>query len=229
MSLRRHTRIGLAALAITALSGAVVVTALADVTVYNNDFSKRPDVRQMTKAGGGKPCKRSFVRKGSRMRMVINRGPRTCAFRPPVQGDGELPNHIFRADGRISQGNPKGTRASAFLLVRVRAGGGTGYELRVHPRGGRFELRREPGSGAFPVTGRSEAINGFGERNRIRLVAAGAEVRAFVNGARLATVTDANPGAVTGNRLHFGVGHERNTSNNFFAAFTRLRLAVPAP
>jgi hypothetical protein len=229
MSLRRHTRIGLVAVAMAALSGAVVAAALANVSVYNNNFSKPPDVRQMKKAGGGKQCKRSFVRKSSRMRMVVNRGPRACAFRPPVQGDGELPNHIFRADGRIAKGNPKGTRASAFLFARVRAGGGTGYEFRVHPRGGRFELRREPDGRAFPVTGRSEAINGFGGRNRIRLAVVGAEVRAFVNGTRLATVTDANPGAVTGTRLHFGVGHERSTSNNFFAAFTRLRLAVPAP
>lgn len=230
MSSRRSTRIGLVALGIAALSGAVVAAALANVVVYNNNFSKRPDVRQLKKAGGGKQCKRGLVRgKRSRMRVVVTRGPLTCAFRPPVEGDGELPNHILRADGRIAKGNPKGTRATAHVLVRVRAGGGTGYELRVHPRGGRFELRREPDNRAFPVEGTSEAINGFGKLNRVRLAAVGAEVRAFVNGTRVATVTDANPGAVTGTRLHFGAGHERRTSNNFRAAFTRLRVAVPSP
>lgn len=230
MSSPRHTRIALVALGITALAGAVVAAAFANTVVYNNSFSKRPDVTQMKKASGGKQCKRGLVRgKSSRMRVVATTGPVTCAFRPPVEGDGELPNHIFRVDGRISKGNPKGTRATAHLVARVRAGGGSGYELRIHPRGGRFELTRDPGGRSFPVEGRNEAINGLGKRNRIRLSAVGAEVRAFVNGTHLATVTDGNPGAVTGARLHFGVGHERNTSRNFTAAFTRLRVAVPAP
>jgi hypothetical protein len=225
------TRIGIAALAAAALLVGAAAVALANVVVYNNGFSKRPDVRQLSKADGGKQCKRGLVRrkKGSRMRVVATKGPVTCAFRPPVEGDGELPNHIFRVDGRISKGIPKGTRASAHIFARVRAGGGTGYELRVHPRGGRFELRRNPESRAFPVEGRNEAINGFGKRNRVRLSAIGGDVRASVNGEHLATVTDGNPGAVSGARLHFGIGHERSTSRNLSAAFTRLRVAVPAP
>jgi hypothetical protein len=228
MSPRAPTFLALAALA-AAVCAAAAAVALANVVVYNNNFSKRPDVRQMAKAGGGKDCRRAFVRNSKRMRVLARSGPRTCGFRPPVQSDGELPNHVFTANGRIPTGNPQGTRASAFLFARVRAGGGTGYELRVHPRGGRFELTREPDGGAFPVTGSSEAINGFGEPNRIRLAAVGAELRAFVNGTELAVVTDPNPGAVTGTRLHLGAGHERRTENNFHAAFDRVRVAVPSP
>jgi hypothetical protein len=231
MGLSRHSRIGLAALAAAALAAGVAVTAaLGNVTVYNSTFSARADIQGLKKAGGGKQCARRLVTRGTpRMRAIVRSGPTNCRFRPPVQGDSPLPNYTFRVDARIARSGPRRARATAFLVVRARAGEGTGYTLRVLPRRGRWELHRAPASPQFPLSGRSEAINGIRGLNRVRLVTDGAEIRAFVNGELLAEVTDANPGAVTGTMLHFGVGHDARTRDRLFAAFNRLRVAVPSP
>ncbi|HSI81654.1 MAG TPA: hypothetical protein VK919_13485 [Solirubrobacterales bacterium] len=230
MQSRHHIRIGLGALAAAALLALAGAVALASVTVYSVSFSKATQVKQMKKAGGGKKCKRSFVRKGKRrMRVAVARGPAHCRLRPPVQGDGPVSNHTFQVAGRIAKSGPKAARRSAYLSLRSRVGEGTGYTLRVFPRRGRFELRRSPGGAEFPVSGRDDAIKGLGGMNRLRLTTDGAEIRAFVNGTRVAAVTDSNPGAVTGTMLQFGVGHEAKTSKAVSAAFRMLRVAVPNP
>lgn len=230
MRSRHHIRIGLGALiaaGLLALAGAV---ALASVTVYSVPFNKASQVKQMKKAGGGKKCKRGFVRKGKRrMRVAVTRGPTHCRLRPPVEGDRPVSNHTFQVAGRVAKSGPKAARRSAYLSLRARVGGGTGYTLRAFPRRGRFELRRSPAGEDFPVSGRNDAIKGLGGMNRLRLVTDGAEIRAFVNGTRVAAVTDSNPGAVTGTMLQFGVGHEANTSKPISAAFRKLRVAVPNP
>ena len=229
MTARARTRIGLLALGLTATAAAVAAVAIANVGVYGNNFSKRADVAQVKKAGGGKRCERRWAKKSKRLRAVVSRGPATCGFRPPVEGDRDLPDHIVRVDGTIGMGGPKAARETAHLLVRARAGGGANYELRVYPRGGRFELHRRPDNAQFPVNGTSDEIDRVGRRNTIRLSVMGAEVRANVNGDLLAAVTDSNPGAVSGRRIHFGVGHDLDTTRDFFATFDRFKVWVPSP
>lgn len=227
---RHHIRIGLGALiaaAALALAGAV---AFGSITVYSVKFGKAAQVKQMKKAGGGKKCKKSFVRKGKRrMRVIARSGPVHCRLRPPVQADGPVSNHTFLVAGRVAKSGPKAARRSAYLSLRARVGGGTGYTFRVFPRRGRFELRRSPSEEEFPVSGPSDAIKGLGGMNRLRLTTDGADIRAFVNGTRVAAVTDPNPGAVTGTLLQFGFGHEANASKPVSAAFRLLRVAVPNP
>jgi hypothetical protein len=48
------------------------------------------------------------------------------------------------------------------------------------------------------VAGKSKAINKINQRNRIEIVATGAELRAIVNGKEVAKVADSNPGAPSG-------------------------------
>ena len=55
-----------------------------------------------------------------------------------------------------------------------------GYALRVFPHKRTFELLRGPRGAGFPVRGESRAINKINQRNRLRLVGAGAVVRALI-------------------------------------------------
>jgi len=230
MPRRLNIRTGLAALAVAALAAVGAAVAVGSITVYSTKFAKAPQVKQMKKAGGGKKCKRGFVRKGKRrMRAVVARGPAHCRFRPPVQGDGPVSNHTFQVAGRIAKSGPKGARRSAYLSLRARVGEGSGYTLNVTPRRGRWELRRSPAGDEFPASGRSDAIRGLGGLNRLRLTTHGGEIRAFVNGTRLASITDPNPGAVTGTLLQFGLGHEAKTKKRIAAGFKMLRVSVPNP
>lgn len=229
MNARRPTRISLVALGLGTLLAALAAAALANVTVYQNGFKNAADVKQLSKVEGGKRCKRKFRRNSKRLRVTATRGPATCVFRPPVEGDGPRPDHIFRVDGTIATKGPKAARRTAFLLTRVRAGAGSNYELRVYPRGGRFELRRRPNSAQFPITGTDDAIKRIGRLNKVRLVAEGPRVRAAVNGSVVAAVTDSSHEQVSGRRLHFGIAHRLRTTRDFSGNFRAIAVSVPRP
>jgi hypothetical protein len=231
MTPRTPTRTALLAAATALVVALVAATALANVAVYENDFSSRSEVKEVKKSGG-KKCARKFVQKGKRktMRATVKEGPATCSFRPPVQSDGELGDLELRLDGKVAKSTPNATRKGAFLGVSVRVGGnGVGYELRVFPHTGKFKLTRGPNGGAFPVNGTSNAIAGVGKNNTLRIAAEGARVRATVNGTELADVTDNDPGAVSGRKLRFAVGGERSSGKPVIATIKKVRVAVPDP
>lgn len=225
------TRKGLA----LALAGAFVLSAalgsaLASVTVYDNNFSSRAEFKEMIKSGGGKRCDRKFRRKSEAMLASVKRSPTTCSFRAPVEGDKELPNHELAMVGKVLSKTRKSLRGGAFLELTARAGGGgIGYSLRVFPEKKRYELRRGPSGGGFPVTGNSNAINKVGQRNQLRLVATGSEVRAVVNGEEVAKLNDANPGQVAGRKVRFAVGSNKDKRGAVVATFKKLAVAVPDP
>lgn len=217
------------ALAVAAVSLAVGASAAwGAVTVYDNDFSSRAEYREIIKSGGGKRCERKFRRKSESMLASVKSSPTTCSFRPPVQGDGELPNHDVTLRGKILKKTPKGLRSGAFLELAVRAGGGgIGYILRVFPQRGRFELIRGPSGNDFPVDGKSNAINGVNERNQLQMVASGSQVSAVVNGEQVAEVEDGNPGQVSGSKIRFAVGSEQQKRGSVVATFKRAAVAIP--
>ena len=231
MTPRTRTRTALITAATALLCAVVAATALAAVTVYDNDFSSRAEVKEVKKAGG-KACGRKFVSKGKRkaMRVTVKEGPKTCTFRPPVQGDGELPNFELRLDAKIAKSTKESARRGAFLGVSVRVGGnGVGYELRVFPHTDKFKLTRGPNSNAFPVNGTESAIAPVGKKNTLRLSVEGARVRATVNGTEVADVTDNDPGAVSGRKLRFAVGNERSSGKDVVGTIKNVRVTVPDP
>jgi len=218
------------AVAAAVLLTAVLGTAVAAVTVYDNNFSSRSEFGEIIKAGGGKRCDRNFRKKSKSMRAAVKRSPTTCSFRPPVEGDNELPNHDVKVDGKILSKTPQGLRGGAFLELSVRAGGGgVGYSLRIFPHKQRFELRRGPSGGGFPVDGKDDAIKKINQRNQLELIAAGAEVMALVNGKEVAKVNDGNPGQVSGTKIRFAVGSEKDKRGNVVATFKKVAVAVPDP
>jgi hypothetical protein len=216
------------AVAAAVLLTAALGTAIAAVTVYDNGFSNRTEFKEIIKSGGGKRCDRSFRKKGKSMRAAVKRSPTTCSFRPPVQGDAELPNHDVRVGGKILKKTEKGLRGGAFVEVTVRAGGGgVGYTLRIFPDKKRFELRRGPSGGEFPVRGKSNAIKRVNKRNQLRLIVSGAGIRAMVNGKELARVEDSNPGQVSGAKIRFAVGSLKERQGSVVATFKKVAVAVP--
>lgn len=227
MTRNRRTTTTLAVTAALALG--LAGAASAGVIVYDNDFSSRSEVRELAKSGG-KRCARGHRKKGKAMVAKVKRGPTTCSFRVPVQGDGELPDHDARVDGKVLKRTPKQVRGASLLEVSVRAGGGgVGYTLRVFPKKRRFELVRGPEGGGqdFPARGKHQRIKPVNKRNRLRLVAAGATVRAFVNGTQVARATDENPGQVSGRKIRFGVGNRKSSAKPVSAAFKRVSVGIP--
>lgn len=228
MGRTRTTRVTAAVLA-AAL--AVAATATAAVTVYDNNFSTRTEFGEIAKSGGGKRCDRKYRKKSNAMRASVEQGPTTCSFRPPVQGDGELPNHVATLDGKILKSTPNSVRGRAFVEISLRSGGGgVGYFLRVFPEKQRFELIRGPdgGGGGFPARGESRAIKPINKRNKLRLTAAGADIRATVNGEEVASVTDSDPGQVTGRKVRFAVGNDKQSGKDVSAVFKRISVGVVA-
>ncbi|MGH2953260.1 MAG: hypothetical protein ACRDK9_04450 [Solirubrobacterales bacterium] len=212
-----------------AVALAATATAVAGVTVYENDFSTRAEFREIAKSGGGKRCDRSYRKKSKAMRASVKQGPTTCSFRPPVQGDGELPNHVGRLDGKILKSTANSVRGRAFIEISLRSGGGgVGYSLRVFPEKKRFELIRVPDGGGpgFPAEGRGAKIKPINKRNKLRLTTAGADIVASVNGERVASVTDNDPGQVTGRKVRFGVGSEKDSGKDVAAVFKRVSVGV---
>jgi hypothetical protein len=216
------------ALAAAVVATAALGTAMAAVTVYDNGFSSRAEFKEIIKSGGGKRCDRSYRKKGESMRAAVKRSPTTCSFRPPVEGDKELPNHDVRVDGKVLKKTEKGLRGGAFVDVTVRAGGGgVGYTLRVFPKKKRWELRRGPSGAGFPVRGKSNAIKKVNKRNQLRLVASGATVTATVNRKRVARVEDNDPGQVSGRKIRFALGSQKQKRGNVAATFKKVAVSVP--
>jgi hypothetical protein len=233
MTHRTPSRARLIAATSALFAALLAATALASVSVYDNDFSSRSEVKELKKSGG-KQCARKFVQKGAKrtMRVTVKAGPATCSLRPPVQADGALPDHELRVDAKIAKSTAKSARKGAFLGASLRVGGnGIGYLLRVFPETGRFKLTRVPGGGGgdFPADGTSEAIAGVGKKNTLRLSAEGATVRAVINGTEVAQVTDSDPGAVSGRKLRFAVGNDKQTGKAVVATVKKVTVAVPDP
>jgi hypothetical protein len=226
----RRTTPVVALLAVALALGLFAAAALAGVTVYNNNFSRKAEAKQL-KHTDGKHCDKRWRRKSDSLLVEVKRGPGACGYRPPVAGDRDGPDHDFQAKEKLLRATPKGVRRTAYLAIAVRSGKSSGYELRVFPKKHKYLLRRKPagGGGDFPKQGKSRAVKGVNKANVLRLRAFGNKVTAKVNGRRLAQVTDSNAGEVGGRKLEVSVGQKRRTRKDVVASVDNLRLQVPNP
>lgn len=226
----RTTRLKMALATALALTLSATLAAVAfGVSVYSNDFSSEDEYDQIVRTGGGKSCDRVYRDKQNAMLVSVKKGPQTCGFRVPVEGDSELPNHAVGIETKLLSSTPKSVRDGAFVEVTLRAGGGgVGYTLRVFPARKKFELVRGPGGGEFPVRGKDNAINGVNERNNLRLTARGAQIAASINGKELASVQDSNPGQVTGRKVRIAVGGKKSSSGDVLAVVREVGVGVPS-
>ena len=155
MPRRLSTSSALAAVAAAAL-GAGAATALArGHRLQQRLVDRRREFNEILRSGGGKRCDKKYREKSKVMHASVKKSPTTCSFRPPVQGDDELPNHGVAVDGKILKNDARSRCAAAPSSRRtVRAGGGsTGYSLRIFPEEAalraqpRARRRRLPGQG----------------------------------------------------------------------------------
>jgi hypothetical protein len=205
-------------------------TALAEVTVYDNDFGTQGRYNEIERSGGGKRCDRKYREKSKVLLASVKKGPADCAFRPPIQGDDVLPNHSVLIDAKLLKRTPKDARKSAFFEITVRAGGkGSGYSLRIFPQRQHFSLSRGPDGQGFPVSGKNKAIKKTNSRNKIELTATGAQIVARVNGKQLASVADTNPGAVEGRKVRFAIGNQKGKDSKTVGTFKEVAVSVPDP
>jgi hypothetical protein len=212
------------------LAAAVAATALAGITVYKNSFARKSDAKELRHAEG-KHCRRSLRKKAGNLRVDVTKGPETCGYRPPAEGDADGPDHSFEAKVRFRRNKSSGLRKHAYVAVAVRSGKSAGYELRIFPVEHRFRVVRNPSGGGhdFPAKGKSRAIKGFNRANVLNLKASGSKVTATVNGTRVAKLTDSKPGQVGGRKVEVAIGSGKRSSKTVSATVDDLKLQVPTP
>lgn len=219
----RSTAIVLAA---AAASLALTASAGAAIYVYANGFATKAEFKEISKAGGGKKCDKSW-REGSTSMGVTVVGKRLCSYAPPVVGDAAQPNHVIWARGQVlPKKTPKALREAAYLALKVRAGRGDFYELQVRPKGRRWKLLRNPSSNAVSEEGRSDAIKPLKNLNALSLMVKGPRVTAKVNGKKLVTVEDPNPDQVEGRKVTFGIGCRKDASRAVVGVFERVKVGI---
>jgi hypothetical protein len=211
---------------------AVASLAFATVTIYKESFARKGSVRALSQFSGGKRCAIAHHRKSRTLRVRVLRRDVLCAYRPPVVADSAVPDHEINVAVRLAKKQtPRAVRRKSYVAVLLRVDKNSHYQFRVFPHSGRYELLRVPngGGGGFPVTGKSDAVKGIDATNKVRLRAFGARIEAFVNGTRLADVTDADPGQVDGRRIAFGVGSLKDVKGGPLAVFKSVNVRVPDP
>jgi len=232
MSSRRgHFRLNILAVAgVAVLALALAVAAGAAVVgIYTNSFNTKPQFREIQQITKSEACRKTFKAAAKSMEIRVRKAPRACFYRPPVQGSNPRPDHRLDVDGKIIVSTPKAIRGDAYLTASLRVGDGRRYELRVFPKGKRFELRRQPTNAGFPVVGTHGDIRKVGAVNKIRLIATGGQIRGIANGTQIASVTDPNPGQLDGVKIQFGIGNEADSGRNTEGRINRVKVSVPAP
>ena len=207
-----------------------VAAALGEVAVYKNAFSTRAAIGDLQKVDGGNVCKRGWVKGTKELSLEIAKGAETCAYATPVHGDAPQPNHQLDVEATISKQVPKSLRNKLFVAISVRNNQSTGYELRIVPGAGSWELRRDPGIEGLPMKGSDAAVAGLGKANKLSLQVFDDRVTASVNGKKLVDgFIDPSPGDVEGRRTTITFASEAEVKGGVTATFDDLAVLIPDP
>ena len=118
------------AVLIVALAG----VALANVLVYQNNFSKKKNFKQIERLQGGSKCK-SFWKGKKALGTRVNTGSKECLFSTPVEGDSKQPDLTLQAVGKVLKQTNKKVRSKVYVGVATRANRKSAYEVRIFPEG----------------------------------------------------------------------------------------------
>ncbi|HKJ35795.1 MAG TPA: hypothetical protein VKA36_04440 [Solirubrobacterales bacterium] len=215
----------LIAATIVALALAFAASAVANVLIYQNGFGKKRDVQRVSKLQGGGKCKSSW--KGKRaLGLRVNKGNKNCLFRTPVEGDSKQPDHTIQALGKVLKKTNKKVRDKVYVGVALRANRRSGYEIRVFPKGRRYELLK---NGDAVRKGKNRDIKPLDKRNQIRLGVSRNTVVAKVNGKRVAKFTDKAAEEVSGRKTAVAFGSEAKANKDGFGIVDKIKVFVPTP
>ena len=221
-------RLLIAVLAAGALALSAAAVSSGIVPIYENNFSSGAKYRQIKKLSGGKACTKFHEKKKS-FGAKVDGGPTKCIFRTPVQGDGPGPDHQIEASAKVNKATSSKIRKQAYVAVGARAGKKTGYELRVFPQRGRWEVHRSPTGDGFPIKGSLKSIKGVGKTNELRLTVFGNTVAAHVNGTKVMFRTDSKAAQVSGANTTIVAAGEKKTGKTMSASFESVRVKLPNP
>lgn len=210
-----------------ALALLLVGAASASVLIYKNGFGSKSDFKRIGKLAGGNPCKKSH-KGGKVFEGHVKRTGRECLFETPVEGDRKRPNHTVQIEGTVRKKTDKKVRDKVYVGVAARANKKSAYEVRVFPKGRNYELLK---NGDEVDAGRSRAIKGLDEKNKLRLAVEGGSVEARVNGKAMASFDDQSAEEVRGRKtaLAYGMKGGKNKKREGFVRIDRLKVFVPSP
>lgn len=215
----------LISLTIASLALVLSAGAIANVLVYENNVSKKKFFKQIDKLQGGGKCKLSWKGEKS-LGLRVNKGNRDCLFTTPVEGDSKEPDHTIQAVGKVLKKTDKKVRKNIYVGLASRANRKSGYEIRVFPKGRRFQLLK---NGAVLAEGKNKAINALDKRNQLRLTTEGNTITAKANGKRLAKITDRAAEEVVGRKPALAFGSEARANKDGFGVIDRIKIFVPSP
>jgi hypothetical protein len=208
-----------------ALALAFAAVAVANVLVYQNNFSKKTDFKRIERLQGGGKCK-SFWKGEKALGTRVNTGMRECLFSTPVEGDGKQPDYTIQVAGKVLKKTNKKVRDKIYVGVAGRANRKSAYEVRVFPKGKTFQLLK---NGEELAGGKNKSIAELNKRNLIRLSIDGGTVVAKVNGKRLAKFDDRSPEEVSGRRAAIGFGSVAKANKDGFGVVDSIKVFVPSP
>lgn len=198
----------------------------ADVVVYRNSVTSRGQYVALRKHGGGE-CRRRHLSRA--LRVAVGRGNDRCMYRPPVGGG----NVDLAATATMLRETPPSLRPRTGVGIVLRSGGGGEYRFEVLPNRLTWRLTKlSPGAdgseGQRAVLAEArdrEAINGTGERNRIRLRAFGRRLAGWIGNKLVVRFTDSDTplGGRTAAVALFGEGAVQGAAALFDSFTVRAR------
>lgn len=226
-----------AALAVLACASAVGVAQAGPVPIAVYSFQSAGDVAAFQKQVG-RACTRKWHQRRA-MSIGVGEGTAECVFDTSVVGDSTDPRsdlQITATAALMAGGNGK-QRSRAFVGVAVRSSATAGYELRVFPAAGKWQVFRDP-AGAAPAVlvraGRSKAIQT--KKPSALLLRAfdfntpTTTVVAKIGRQTLHTFTDGGADAPDGRRSAVAVGVKgKGSGNGITGVFDNVAIGVPNP
>jgi hypothetical protein len=228
--MRRPIRIAIP-IAMLGSATAAAVAFGATIPIYTNDMSSSGARRQLVRIGSGE-CQRGGA--GQTLKVTVGKRSRECQLRTPVIGT----NLDITVTARLLSATRAPIQGRTFVSVSLRNGDGGQYQLRVFPKRGAYELRRElppQNSSTVLAKGKAGVIKPIGGPNKLRLQAfpaPGGQTRliAFDNGRNLALVTEDphTASTLTGHQSTVSVGSD-TAAKGAVASFDNLTVTVPNP
>jgi hypothetical protein len=215
---------------------AIAQGATVPVAVYT--FETNGDVAAFAKATGGSKCTKKW-RQMKQMAITVGPGTTACPFRSSVVGDSTDPGSDMEvsAAASVSPDTPANLLKKAFVGVAARSSETAGYEFRVRPAAGVWQLFRDPKGATGPVLHQAgkAAVKAGKKAPNISLQAfdngtTTTTVTAIINGKSVLSFTDALADQPDGRRSVVTTGVKgAGSGSGVIGIFDNVAIKVPSP
>jgi hypothetical protein len=235
--MRRQLTALIAACAI--LAGAAVVAWAAPIPVAQYTFATQGDVSAFQKALPASKCKKKW-RGMEALGVTIGPGTNACVMRTSVVADSSdtAPDQIISALAAFAGGGTPKLQKKAYQGVTLRHSETAGYELRVLPMAGKWQVFRDPKGAGGPTllaSGSGKFIKAGNKANALALRAfdfggTSTSLTATVNGQTVVSQTDTGMDQPDGRRNGITTGVKgTGPGTGIISAFDDVTVMVPNP